>query len=190
MTALRQAIRDLDRIRGENRALKERVALYERADLAGSQLVGYLRAYADLLLASDPLKGRPTESSSPAHPFDRPLPYLALSRVSAVLDSHERALRRMRAQAQQALEEDSPPPSRDACPACGGQVDRTGRPPNRRAMAALFLQVNLQGGQPQREEAIRAAAQQLGISRQTLRRAADQLRVRRYAEEHEWWWQL
>jgi hypothetical protein len=186
----REHQRRIERLEGENRALKADLERYRRASLNGGSLTRLVRLYDDLALAADPVRGRAVESSSSQHPFDRPLPYLASQTARAQLHIVDRAVHRLADWIDRQMDDTERKPPGDACPACGGRVDRQGRPPNRRRMARLFLEKNLQGGSAFRDDTIRWAATQLGISKDTLRRAADELGVRRWCEDNVWWWQL
>ena len=187
--AVREKSRRLERLEGENRQLKADVERYQRAVLNGGPLPRLIRLYDDLSLAADPMRGRPVETSAQQHPFDRPLPYLSTHMARQHLRVIDHAVRRLADWVDRTMDESERSPAGDACPACGGRVDRQGRPPNRRTMARLFLEKNLQAG-PIRQEIIVCAAQTVGVALSTLRRAADEIGVLRFDEQGERWWQL
>ncbi len=187
--AVRDAVRraeKLEAVAREQRAQLERVG---RAAADDPEFARLVKLYSDLALAADPMKGRPIESGGSCHPDDRPLIYLATQKARLRKRQVDRGVRGLSKFIDQSMDESEPDPPGDACPCCGGQVDRQGRPPDRRRLARLFLEQNLQAG-PVCEEHVRAAAQTLGIAKDTLKRAAQELRVRRFEENNVWWWQL
>jgi hypothetical protein len=170
---------------GENRALKQQLEAVTHARLSNGPLLRFLLAYDQLDQQSEPLQGRPYETASSPHPYDRPLPYVATMRSRDLQGRVDRALGPLADRITDFLNGD-PTPGRGECLACGGRVG--GRPPTARLRAVRFLQQCLD--KPMREEHLLAAARQHGVSRQTLRRAADELRVARFDEEGERWWAL
>jgi hypothetical protein len=189
MSHVREAARRQERLEGENRQLKADLARHCRAVLNGGALTRLVRLYDDLSLQADPVKGRPVETSAAQHPFDRPVPYLSTQTARAQLHVVDRALHRVADWIDRQMDESEASPRDDACPACGSRVDRQGRPPNRRRLARLFLEKNLQGA-PVRQEHVLYAAQTVGVAASTLRRAADELGVVRFEEDGERWWRL
>lgn len=185
---VRDSSRRLRRVEGALRAAQQQnAALAEICQHpVGSR---FLKVYGELLAASDPLRGRSIEAGGSSHPFDRPMPTQFAQEFRQALRRVDRALARMCDWMVDLLNASDPRPGGPVCVACGGPVDRSGRPPSRRAMACVFLEKNLQGP-PVREETVRWAAQSLGIGRDTLRRAADELGVRRFVEDNVWWWEL
>lgn len=184
---LREAIKRADRAEGANRELRRDLERFEAVALASVPMSRLLRLYADLLLASDPLRGRPLESSTPQHPFDRPLPYLSTQSARSRLRLVDRALYRL-SDSVAVFFDEGERGSPVCCPVCGGRVDERGRPPNRRRQARIFLEKNLVEAQP--EDTVRSAAQMLDISRSTLLRAADELGVIRFDEGGRRWWRI
>jgi hypothetical protein len=187
---VREANRRADRLEAALREAQKRNEAVEHALLSTGPLRRLLRLYDDLDLAADPMKGRSVEGGGGQHPFDRPMPHLSTVEARELQRIVDRALFRICDVVADWLNSSEPKVLRNVCPGCGGQTDRSGRPPNRRLMARLFLEKNLQGGGPVSEETVRWAAQSLGIARDTLRRAADELRVRRFEADGVWWWQL
>jgi len=185
----REAARRIERLEGENRQLKTDLARYSRATLNGSPLVRLVRLYDDLCLAADPVKGRPVETGGGQHPFDRPLVYLHTQKARGLQQVADRALRRLTEWIDRQMDDSEQKPAADACPACGGRVDRQGRPPNRRRAARLFLEKSLAAG-PVRCDVLAQAASQVGVTLSTMRRAADDMGVVRYDEGGDRWWGL
>ena len=177
--------RRVERLDGENRALKAQVQAVQHALLGQGPLMGFLLAYDRLDEASDPLMGRQIEAGSRPHPYDRPMPHVSTARARELQRRVDRALRPLSDVIVDFFNGDRLP--HRVCLACGDPA-RTGRPPSRRLMAERFLAANLSG--PVREEHLRAAAESHGISRQTLRRAADVLGVVGFDEGGERWWRL
>jgi len=178
--------RRVERLDGENRALKAQVQAVQHALLGEGPLLGFLLAYDRLDEASDPLMGRQIEGGSRPHPYDRPMPHVSTARARDLQRKVDRALRPLADVMVDFFNDDRVP--QGVCLACGGDADRSGRPPNRRLAAQSFLRENL--AVPVREEHLRSAAEQHGISRQTLRRAADVLGVTRFDEGGDRWWRL
>jgi len=184
---VRDALRRADRAEAALRAAQRSVEAVQRALLSTGPLMRFLRLYSDLDQAAEPLAGRQVESASPPHPFDRPMPHLSTLEARHLQQMADRALHRMCDVIADFFNENRAP--NRVCLACGGPVDRTGRPPSRRRAAMQFLRTNLAGG-PIPEEIILQAARVGEISRSTLRRAADELGVGRVLEDGQWWWKL
>jgi hypothetical protein len=191
MSQVREAARRLEKLEAVTREQRAQLERVGRASIDDPEFSRLVKLYSDLALAADPMKGRPTESGGSCHPDDRPLIYLATQKARQRKRQVDRGVRGLSRFIDQSMDESEPDPPGDACPCCGSQVDRQGRPPNRRRLARLFLEQNLQAG-PVREEHVRAAAQSqsVAIAQSTLRRAADELGVVRFDEDGMRWWRL
>jgi hypothetical protein len=176
----------VERLDGENRALKAQVQAVQHALLGQGPLMGFLLAYDRLDEASDPLMGRQISGGSSPHPFDRPMPHISTSRARELQRLVDRAVGPLVDAISDFFNEDRLP--RGVCLACGGVADRSGRPPSRRLLAERFLRDNLSA--PVRAAHMFAAAVSHGISRQTLLRAAESVGVVRFDEGGERWWRL
>jgi len=166
---------------------RRQVEAVQHALLSSGPLIRFLKLYDQLDGAAEPLTGRQLERSTRPHPYDRPLPHISTVDARRTERQVDRAVGRLSDRIADFLNGEC----RFAdgmCLACG-QADRQGRPAYRRRMAEQFLKVNLASG-PVAEEHVRCAASGLGFSRQTLRRAADRLGVRRCLEDGQWCWQL
>jgi hypothetical protein len=190
MTAVRDAARRAERAENALREAQKQVEAVQHALLSTGPLRRLLSLYDTLDSAADPVPGRQVEGGSAPHPFDRPMPYLSTRDARDLQRAVDRTLFRVCDVIADWFNSETHAAPRGLCLGCGGPVDRTGRPPNRRAMARLFLEKNLQGGQPVSEETVRWAARHLGIARDTLRRASQELQVRRFEQDGQWWWQL
>lgn len=189
--AVREANRRADRAESALRAAQRKLEAVEHARLGGGPILRLLRLYDDLDLAADPVKGRTVEAGGAAHPFDRPMPHLSTLEARELQRTVDRALFRVCDVIADWLNSTDQTRGirRDVCPGCGGPVNRTGRPAKRRQAAVLFLQLNLKHG-PQPEETVLAAARQLDISRDTLRRAAKDAQVTVFDQDGLRCWRL
>ena len=164
---------------------RRQVEAMQHALLSTGPLVRFLKLYDQLDQAAEPLTGRQFERSTPPHPFDRPMPHISTVQARRTLGLADRAIGRLCDQIADFLNGESRPGP--VCLCCG-RPDRTGRPPLRRRQATSFLQANLTGPVP--EELIVMAAQQQGISRSTLNRAARECGVVRSDTDGQRIWRL
>ena len=188
---VREANRRADKLEGALREARRRADAMQHALLSTGPLTRLLRLYDDLDGAADPMHGRQIEGGSAPHPFDRPMPHLSTKDARELQRVVDRNLFRVCDVIADWLNttDERRGVSRGVCPGCGGPVDRSGRPPTRRVLARQFLEQNLLAGAV-REDHVRAAAVTVGIARDTLKRAAQELQVHRFEEAGAWWWQL
>ena len=166
---------------------RRQVEAVQHALLSSGPLIRFLKLYDELDGAAEPLTGRQLERSTRPHPYDRPMPHISTVEARRTERQVDRAVGRLSDRIADFLNGESRFGD-GMCLACG-QADRRGRPADRRRMAEQFLRLNLASG-PVVEEHMRCAASGLGFSRQTLRRAAETLGVRRSLTDGQWCWQL
>jgi hypothetical protein len=183
----REAVKRAERAEAAQHEMLRELERHQLVRHTSGPMMRLQRLYADLLLASDPVRGRPIETSTPQHPFDRPLPYVSTQSARSRLRMVDHALHRV-GDTIAAFFDENERGVPDCCPACGGRVDGLGRPPNRRRQAREFLESLLQAERS--EDTVRTAAQKLGIARSTLRRAADELGVIRVQLDGTSTWRL
>lgn len=186
---LRDAVHRAVRAEGTVRELQKQLDAVQHALLSTGPLMRFLLLYDDLDQAADPLKGRPVETGTQQHPFDRPMPHISTYEARELQRMMDRALHRMSDLAADFFNDHEHRIRTGVCVGCGGPIDRSGRPPNRRRLARIFLETNLDGA-PQPADVMWAACQQAGLARNTVRRAADELRICRYWQDGRQWWQL
>jgi hypothetical protein len=151
------------------------------------------RLYAELLLASDPVRGRSYDSDSHRHPFDQPPPHLRNARLRSVLENIDRLITNAADAIAGAAFGDPVDYSqpRDICPNCGLRTDlgRRRRDGRKFQAAVNTLDTAIPKGRTVPATVAHDVAQHLDVSVRTVERAADRLSIRKFQRDGQWWWQ-